>query len=152
LKIEVRAVGLKAMRQMLILLVVLALAACTMPTGETSVSPSPSRSISSELPSGIYVNGPQGTPHYFIALTDNADGTFRGTVSLLAQDGQTSAVFTFTATNQSGIATLTTSSGRIITGPYGAKALTLGECTAYLQFVQSLADCTFTFAPGGLSH
>ena len=64
-------------------------------------SPTSSASPTADLPSGIYVNGPPGTPHYFITLTNSTAGSFRGTVSFLAQDGQTSAAFTFTATTQS---------------------------------------------------
>jgi hypothetical protein len=132
--------------------VVIWFAGCTsQPSSGGSPASSGSPSISADLPSGIYVNGPPGTPHYFIALTDTTAGAFRGTVSFSAQDGQTSAAFTFTATTQSGIATLTTSSGRIITAPMGPKQISLGVCTDYLPFVQGLADCSFTFAPGGLS-
>ena len=117
----------------------------------SSAAPTSSASRTADLPNGIYVNGPPGTPHYFMTLTNSTAGSFRGTVAFLAQDGQTSAAFTFTATTQSGIATLTTSSGRIITAPMGSKQISLGVCTDYLSFVQSLGDCSFTFAPGGLS-
>jgi hypothetical protein len=129
---------------MRLLLIVIFAAACG---GQAAPSTPP---LSASLPSGIYIDGAQGTPHYFIALTTKDDGTFLGTVSFLAQDGQTSAAFTFTATTQSSVATLTTSMGTIITATFGSKAIDLGECTQYLSFAQSNAQCSFTYSPGGL--
>jgi hypothetical protein len=126
--------------------VALVLAACGSPATPEVVS---------QLPSGIYVDGDQGTPHYFIALTTNSDGTLTGTVSFLAQDGQTSAEFTFTARTQSGVATLKTSGGHVpngtvITATYSRNELEMGDCTSYLPFAQSNAECTFKYSPNGL--
>ena len=136
------------------------LAACTRAPSPSSGSPltgtpgatvTPSGFLSFVLPSGIYVDGPRGTPHYFVTLTVEPAGTLRGTVAYLYQDGQTSAVFAFTATSQSGVATLETSTGATITVTYGKRQLTFGECTGYLPLARSLADCTFRFSPSGLS-
>jgi hypothetical protein len=111
----------------------------------TSVSP-----VVSELPSGIYIDGGSGTPHYYVTLTSQADGTISGSVSFLSQDGQTSAVFSFSGSTNSGTATLTRSTGG---GPvsvtYSAKTMQFGECTQYLKLAQSLSQCTFTYSPGG---
>jgi len=119
-------------------------------SGATGASTTPSGSLPSVLPSGIYVDGPPGTPRYFLTITIESGGAFRGTVAFLFQDGQTAEVFTFTATTQSGVATLEASTGASITATYGKEQLTLGECTGYLPRARSLADCTFRFAPGGL--
>jgi hypothetical protein len=116
----------------------------------TTPTTSPSSPIVTTLPSGIYTDGPQGTPHYFITLTSQADGTLSGTVTFLAQDGNTPTAFTFTGTTQSGVATLTPSVGSAITAPYSNGQIMLGGCTSYLQFAQSNADCTFNFSPNGL--
>jgi len=116
----------------------------------TTSTTAPASTLTTTLPSGIYTDGPQGTPHYFVTLTSQADGTLQGTVTFLAQDGNTPTVFTFTGTTQSGVATLTPSVGSPITAPFGTNQITLGNCTSYLQFAQSNADCTFNFSPNGL--
>ncbi len=105
----------------------------------------------------MYVDGAQGTPHYFVALTTNSDGTLTGNVSHLAQDEQTSTDFTFTATTQSGVATLKSSGGHVpngtvITATYSPLELDLGDCTTYLPLAASNADCAFKYSPGGLSY
>jgi hypothetical protein len=120
------------------------------PTTPTTPTTSPESSVTTTLPSGIYTDGPQGTPHYFITLTSQADGSLNGTVTFLAQDGNTPTAFTFTGTTQSGVATLTPSTGSAITAPFTNGQITLGGCTNYLQFAQSNADCTFNFSPNGL--
>lgn len=117
------------------------------PTTPTT-TPSP---VASLLPSGIYTNGPSGTPHYFISLMSGSGGSFSGTVSFLAQDGNTPTEFTFTAAAEDGVATVTPSSGpSTLTATFSQNQLTLGNCTSYLQFAQSNADCTFNLSPGGL--
>jgi hypothetical protein len=102
------------------------------------------------LPSGIYLDGGPGTPHYYISLSsDQGNGTISGSLSFLYQDGQTSPVFSFTGLTNSGTATLTPSSDSPISATYSTKQLQLGECTQYLKFARSLSQCTFTFSPGG---
>jgi hypothetical protein len=83
-------------------------------------------------------------------LTSQADGTISGSVSFLYQDGQTSPVFSFSGPTNSGTATLTPSSGGSpISITYSKKQMQLGECTGYLKFASSLAQCTFSYSPGG---
>jgi len=111
-------------------------------------------SVVSELPSGIYLDGGSGTPHYYVSLTTRSDGAISGSLSYLYQDGQTSAVFSFSGSANFGTATLTRSAGGgPISGPisvtYSAKQVQFGECTQYLKFAESLAQCTFTYSPGG---
>jgi beta-lactam-binding protein with PASTA domain len=128
-------------------IVSLAVSSGTSLTPTTPLLPSP---LAAELPSGIYLDGGSGTPHYYVSLTTEPDGTITGSLSYLYQDGQTAAVFTFSGPANSGTATLTPSSGGSpISLTYSAKKMQFGECTQYLRFAQSLAQCTFTFSPGG---
>ncbi len=135
------------------LVVVTAVAVVAFAVGRSTTTPAPTSTVvgtpnaSSPFPlqSGIYTDGREGTPHYFIAVTVTGGGTFSGTVSFLAQDGQTTAAFAFTATTQSGFATLRTSDGRLVSAPVGNGEITLGNCLSYLRFAQSNAECTFDF-------
>jgi hypothetical protein len=119
------------------------------PSG-TSVTTTTASAAARELPSGIYLDGGSGTPHYYVSLTTQSDGTISGSLSYLYQDGQTSAVFSFSGSTNSGTATLTPSTaGGPISVTYSAKQMQFGECTQYLKFAQSMAQCTFTYSPGG---
>ena len=113
--------------------------------------------LTSQLRSGIYLDGAQGTHHYLIALTSNTDGTLAGTVSNLQSEVSASTEFTFTGTTQSGVATLKSSGGHVpngtvITATYWPLELDLGDCTTYLPLAVSNADCAFKYSPGGLSY
>jgi hypothetical protein len=83
---------------------------------------------------------------------DPSAGTVSGNVSFLAQDGQTSPVFGFTGSEQSGVATVQRDNGG---GPIsftaGAQDFQLGGCDQYLQWVESLNESTFRYAPEGLA-
>lgn len=112
---------------------------------------------------GTYVDGGQGTPHYFVSLTVGAGDQVHGSVGFIYQDGQTGAAFTVTGTVQTGVMTLYPSNVQrprqgmtaladhvptVIMAPSRANSLTLGDCTGYLTFATSLAQCTFTYASG----
>jgi hypothetical protein len=116
------------------------------------------------LPDGIYVDGGEGTPHYFISLKNGTGGGISGSVAFLYQDGQTSVVFTFDGTVQSGVATLHPISipqnggsasqnpatvPSVLSATLGSKSIALGECTSYLHFTESLAQCQFIFSSRG---
>jgi serine/threonine protein kinase len=119
----------------------------TTPTTTTTAS-----ALLQALPSGTYANGSEGTPHYFVSITTNPDNTVDGTVTFLAQDGQTSVTFTFTGKAVGDAVTLTPSTGGTpISMTYGDKQFQLGECPTYLQFVQSLSECTFQYVGTGFS-
>jgi hypothetical protein len=129
----------------------------------TTVPPSSSATTiasSGPLPmSGTYSDGPQGTPHYFVVMTTAAAGTLSGSLQFLYQDGQTSAVFTFSGTWQSGTATLDPQSipqnGSASQNPstvpsaisitYDQTGLQLGECLQYMHFANSMSDCSFAY-------
>jgi hypothetical protein len=114
------------------------------------VSATTPQQIATVLPSGIYLDGGSGTPHYYVALTSQPNGSISGAISFLYQDGQTSPVFSFSGPTNSGTATLTPSTGgNPISLTYSANQMQFGECTQYLKFATSLAQCTFTLSPGG---
>lgn len=146
--------GLAAVAVVVILIVVLAGGSGPTSPPTTTTSPGSTTTTTSAtaqaLPSGIYTNGPSGTPHYFINLTTKADGTLSGSVTFLAQDGNTSVAFTFTGTSQSGVASLQTNTGQTISAPFANQQLTLGQCTNLLQFATSQADCNFNLSPSGV--
>jgi hypothetical protein len=114
----------------------------------------------SPLRSGIYVNDVQGTPHYFVSLTNGSGGAVSGEVDFLFQDGQTEVAFTFTGTIRNGMLTMypanVQNDPRIVSGVPSVLsavldpgAFGLGGCTGYLPFVESLAECSFTYSPNG---
>lgn len=130
----------------------------TVPTTTTTVAPPsttaapPTTSPPPQPQDGLYVNGQPGNPYYFIAISHPTPGMLTGAVSFLAQDGQTSSVFTFTGPEQNGVATVRPDNGGApISVTYGPSGLQLGECTQYLEFVQSLSECSFNYSPQGLS-
>ena len=117
------------------------------PTPVTTSAPA-----TQDLPSGVYVDGHQGTPHYFITLTTKPDNTLTGTLSYLYQDGHNFQVFAFTATTtQTGTATLTVGSQpEALSATFANQTLTLDACLSYLGLAQTSTQCTFQFSPNGL--
>ena len=148
---------------LLVLAIVIALGALSV-----SIVALVSRATSYDQPrSGLYVNGPTDEPHYVLALDAHGQGRVSGSLDYVYQDGQTSVVFTFKGTSATsnssplvGLMTLqpilvpasdSTSSPAppsALSAVYGAKGLSLGECSAYLQ-VTSLAQCQFSYSTVG---
>jgi hypothetical protein len=134
------------------------------PTRSSGVLAAAATSTTSPLPSGTYVDGPQGTPHYLVSLTRGRDGQVSGSVDFLYQDGQTAVAFTVTGTVHNGVLTLHTADVQppaphspplarnvpsVISGTTNSgSSFDLGECTTYLSFAASMADCTFTRSAG----
>jgi hypothetical protein len=55
------------------------------------------------VPNGVYVSDVAGdVPHYFLSLTMSTDGSVTGSVAFAYQDGQTSTVFAFAGSAQTG--------------------------------------------------
>jgi hypothetical protein len=103
-----------------------------------------------DLPSGTYVDGRPGTPHYFMTLTTNPDNTLSGNVSFIYQDGHTFSVFAFTATTQSGSVSINMGSTQgALTAKYENRRFILDSCLTYLGLVQSADACTFVYSPTG---
>ena len=113
--------------------------------GPTTTSP-PGSAIAP--PNGTYLNGPVGTPHTYIVVTDGAAGSFSGSVVFLYQDGSTSTEFGFAGMAGSGSIVLTTNGGGpgMITATYAPRVIILTGCSRYLAHVQTSADCTFTYS------
>jgi hypothetical protein len=101
--------------------------------------------------SGDYVDGADGTPHYFVTLSAQPNGSLTGSVQFLAQDGNTNVAFSFSGTWRAGVAILTPGGGTAqnvpssISMPFSSSGLSLGGCTGYLQFATSQASCQFSF-------
>jgi hypothetical protein len=112
----------------------------------------PNNESATALQGGAYVqaNSRPSSPHYFVVLSHDSNGTVAGSVAFLYQDGQTEPEFTFTASLQAGIATLKTSNSTVVTASYDKGGFTLGECPGYLKRVGSMADCTFKYSPNGV--
>jgi hypothetical protein len=141
-----------------IALVAVSLGAC----GRQSVAPT-TTARDPALPNGIYVNGAPNTSlvtHYFVSLTNGANGGVSGSVDFQYEEGQVIVVFTFGGTVQNGIATLlpiavprnggsaSQNPGAVpsaIAAPIGHKSLFLSGCTAYLHFVEGQAQCGFAY-------
>lgn len=106
---------------------------------------------SQPLVGGFYVNGPEGTPHWFIQMDVGPHSAFRGTIAFEYQDGQTGLSQTFTGRAEAGLLTFTFSRSGVQTGSVGLArpgptTISLGECSDYLRFIASMGDCTFTHA------
>jgi hypothetical protein len=138
--------------------------AVTLSVSSPSYPTSPTAPAGITVPSGMYVDGTSGTPHYFVSLSDDNEG-FSGSVNFVYQDGQSSVVFTFVGTAQNGAATLRPTSvpqnagsasqepstvPSVISVSIDKDSFNLGECTGYLHFTRSLAQCVFTYSPGGV--
>ena len=141
-----------------IALVAVALGAC----GRQSVAPT-SAAPDPALPNGIYVNGAPNTSlvtHYFISLTNGANGGVGGSVDFQYEDGQVIVVFTFGGTVQNGIATLLpiavprnggsaspnpAAVPSAIAAPIGHGSLFLSGCRAYFGYGEGQGQCGFTY-------
>ncbi len=136
--------------------------------GSTGLSTAPSVNAAGfpKVPaSGIYADGAQGTPHYFVSLSSTPDGHISGSMNFLYQDGQTVSVFTFAGSGQDGVASLSpVASGqfgpgnvipaslpRTLSMTWGAGGISFGECTGYLPAVTSMSGCAFEPAYQGMS-
>ena len=111
-------------------------------TGPTTTTPSPG----AVPPTATYANGPAGTPHTYIVVTDRTGDTFTGTVAFLYQDGMSTTEFGFSATAHAGTATLTTTGGGpgMISATYSQSTLVLPGCSAFLAHSEPGSNCTFT--------
>lgn len=138
------------------------LAACGSGSASTASQSTTTSTFGQTLSSGVYNGGSPSTPHYFVVLTVGTDGSVKGSVQYVFQDGQTTVVIPFTGNAQSGVATLNvgqipntgrswlnaTNAPSSISATYTSSSLNLGECSSYLS-VQSLSQCDFTYSPNG---
>jgi hypothetical protein len=102
------------------------------------------------IPTGYYVSGSPGTPHYFMLVSSSHGDSISGTLAFVGQDGQTGFTQTFLGTLSDGTATLNFSQAGTRTAQVEAQSrpptISLGACTAYLQFATSLTECSFRHA------
>jgi len=133
----------------------------------TTPLPAASPALQSAAPTGIYVDGPQGTPYYFITFNAGSGGKVSGAIDYLYQDGQTEVALTFvgTLTGSGSMATLTpvtvpkqkrqylqlaTSVPSAISATLSSNSISLGECVTFLPAVTTMSGCTFTLSSSGL--
>jgi hypothetical protein len=110
-------------------------------------TPAPAAAV---IPTGYYVSGSPGTAHYFLLVSSSHGESISGTLAFVGQDGQTGLVQTFLGSLSDGTATLNFSNAGTRTAQVDTRArpptISLGACTAYLQFATSLTDCSFHHA------
>lgn len=108
--------------------------------------PAAASSHATALTSGLYTDGPDGTPHYVLSFTSRGDGDLRGSASFLYQDGRVTAVGSYAGTlSGSGKITLTLGDGKILSGSYTSGRLNLPDCAAALPLARATGDCTFAY-------
>jgi hypothetical protein len=110
-------------------------------------APAPAAAV---IPTGYYVSGSPGTPHYFILVSSSHGDSISGTLAFVGQDGQTGSAQSFLGSFSDGTATLNFSQAGTRTAQVDTQSrpptISLGACTAYLQFTTSLTECSFHHA------
>ena len=109
----------------------------------------------SDFKDGIYSDGPPGTSHYVATVVSTSGNELTGALEHVSADGQSSQTFSFTGPLQGSVSivqpTSPTSSASIpqaISLVLGETGLSFGECFSYLPYIESNAQCTFTYGPG----
>lgn len=113
-------------------------------------SPGPTGSANSShgttpLADGLYVDAPDGQPHYVLALARNRSGAVSGSISYLYQDGRISTIGKYTGMLASNGRLTITIGGRTLTGTYQSTQFTLASCTRALRWATQQGDCGFTY-------
>jgi len=109
-------------------------------------SPAPAPPGSGPVPGGLYVDAPDGSPHYIIALSLSEHDAISGSVTFLYQDGRTATVGRYTGTvSPGGKLTMVFGSGKALAGAYGRGVLTLANCRPVLAWAASVAGCRFSY-------
>lgn len=119
----------------------------------------------STIPTGVYLQGRQGTPRYFITLDAKGGYQFSGSLNFLYQDGQTAVVFNFngsafggsgqiTPTQKGDGSSLLTSTLPSSIGLNYVRDITgfieLSGCNAFLEYVDGSGPCDFAPTTTGL--
>jgi hypothetical protein len=104
------------------------------------------RAVSAALTSGLYADGPDGTPHYDLSFTAGPGRVLSGSVSFLYQDGRIATVGSYAGRlSGGGKITLTLAGGKALSGRYTAGRLNLAGCATVLPLATFAGDCTFTY-------
>lgn len=95
---------------------------------------------------GLYVDGPDGSPHYVISVSQVKGTSIAGSVNFIYQDARTGLLSTYTVSKPSaGTMTLALNSGVAVTATVQPHGFTIPGCTKYLPFIYDPAQCTFTY-------
>jgi hypothetical protein len=97
------------------------------------------------LKDGLYIDAPDGTPHYILAIAISKSATFHGSATFLYQDGRTDTVGGFTGKLANGQLTLVFGDGRRLAGTYTAGHFTLTGCSKVLAFATRPEECEFHY-------
>ncbi len=109
--------------------------------------PRPTGALAPGLPeTGLYVDGPDGEPHYVISVRQAGRSTIAGSVSFIYQDARTGLLSAYTAGRpQAGAMTLLLKTGPAVRATVRPHGFTIAGCARYLPFIDSPAGCTFTY-------
>jgi hypothetical protein len=109
--------------------------------------PRPAGAPAPGLPeTGLYVDGPDGEPHYVISVRQAGRSALAGSVSFIYQDARTGLLGAYTAGKpRAGIMTLLLKNGTAIRATVAKHGFTIAGCARYLPFIDSPAGCTFTY-------
>jgi hypothetical protein len=121
-----------------------------------SRGPAGRQTVTARLTSGLYTDGPDGTPHYVLSFaasagsasagSASAGSALKGSVSFLYQDGRIATVGSYAGTlSGSGTITLALADGRAMSGSYADGHLNLAGCAATLPMAKVTGGCTFTY-------
>jgi hypothetical protein len=121
------------------------------PAGHPSQAPAAGRTAAGRtaaaaLASGLYTDGPDGTPHYILSFSSRGGSTFTGSASFLYQDGRIATAGSYAATlSGTRKITLTLGNGKVMPGTYAGGHLSLPGCAAALPLAKIAGGCTFTY-------
>ncbi|MDX6256293.1 MAG: eukaryotic-like serine/threonine-protein kinase [Frankiales bacterium] len=122
----------------------------TSPPTSSAATVTPIRVASALLNTGVYADGPVGTPHYYVLLRRGTDNTLSGTLAFIAQNGTTGDLRTFTGSpEQAGAVTITYNDGTLdlINDLGKGESFELSGCLGYLTEAKTRPDCTFALHP-----
>jgi hypothetical protein len=122
------------------------------PAALSSASPivPPAKPTSAPAPglpeTGLYVDGPDGTPRYVISVSQVKGPGIAGSVNFIYQDARTGLLSAYTAVKPSaGMMTLTLRTGVAVKAIVQLHGFTIPGCARYLPFIDGPAQCTFTY-------
>jgi hypothetical protein len=109
--------------------------------------PRPTGAPAPGLPeTGLYVDGPDGEPHYVISVRQAGLSALAGSVSFIYQDARTGLLSAYTAGKpRAGVMTLLLKNGTAVRATVAKHGFTIAGCARYLPFIDSPAGCTFTY-------
>jgi hypothetical protein len=111
------------------------------PSARPSSAPAPG------LPeSGLYVDGPDGNPHYVISVSQVKESSIAGSVYFIYQDARIRLLSAYTAVKPSaGTMSLVLKTGGTVKATVQPHGFTIPGCAKYLPFIHGPAQCTFTY-------